>query len=118
MLSMVSPNQHPAPYTPELPFGEDLSGIQAFISNSPETLAAYQRGLDRAKQDLEHPELQKLPNPVLPEHSNPVVPQHIINQTAELYARNPDASKPRPLSQRGQIDAINRERYGGTKNGD
>ena len=51
--------------TPDQP--EEVPQASGVMFDDPEFCAAVQRGIERAKQDLQHPELQRLPDPVTPE---------------------------------------------------
>lgn len=55
-------NQNSAPFTPELPFGENFTGLPDDLASKDENLLAAERGIRHAKDMLVHPENSVLPN--------------------------------------------------------
>lgn len=89
-----------------LPFPSP-DGLPPSIANDAESLAAVQRGIDRANEIFAHPETQQLPLPTTTAEVRPVkrqVPGHIQELTARLHNQAPNATVPRPLTQREQIN--------------
>ena len=91
----LSGTQEPLPFP-------GLDGLPPNIANDAESLAAYQRGIDRANEIFAYPETQQLPLPTSPaavvRPSERRVPQDFIDQKAALAERAD--MRPKPLSQR------------------
>ena len=104
-LSATSGTQEPLPLT-------GLDGLPLSIANDAESLAAYQRGIDRANEIFAHPETQQLPLPTSPvavvRPAERRVPQDFIDQKAALAGKAD--MRPKPLSQRQIINQRQAER--------